>query len=432
MMEYILLILSTFIFIFIISIPIKKIIFFKSLNHESNIFDYCTLNILFFSNLILVLAILKITIPVIIMIICCIYILSIFLFHKFLKEKIFHIDNGLLLLFLSFILFFLSVDIAYNLTLGWDAQTIWFPRAINFYNDLNFTEVSNNARLPEYPFFGSLSWAFFWKLFFVDREYFGRIFYLLIFLISIFNFSDLLKTSIINKILFSIILILITYDYWHFRGFQEILIFSFLLIISKYLYLIICENRIKPEYLLIILITANLIIWTKNEGIIFSFFVYLILLFFSNFSLKIKVINLILFGLIVFFRFFIFQINDLTVGLQYTFDFNNIILIFFQNLTFENIQIILVNLVLSIFKFPIIYINLLISSLILFSDIKLKKILFVYYYLLLNIGFIFTVYLSTTFDINHMVTTGLNRVFFESSGLYLLFGLFYVKSKFKV
>ena len=175
MMEYILLILSTFIFIFIISIPIKKIIFFKSLNHESNIFDYCTLNILFFSNLILVLAILKITIPVIIMIICCIYILSIFLFHKFLKEKIFHIDNGLLLLFLSFILFFLSVDIAYNLTLGWDAQTIWFPRAINFYNDLNFTEVSNNARLPEYPFFGSLSWAFFWKLFFVDREYFGRI-----------------------------------------------------------------------------------------------------------------------------------------------------------------------------------------------------------------------------------------------------------------
>ena len=184
--------------------------------------------------------------------------------------------------------------------------------------------------------------------------------------------------------------------------------------------------------MLIILITANLIIWTKNEGIIFSFFVYLILLFFSNFSLKIKVINLILFGLIVFFRFFIFQINDLTVGLQYTFDFNNIILIFFQNLTFENIQIILVNLVLSIFKFPIIYINLLISLLILFSDIKLKKILFVYYYLLLNIGFIFTVYLSTTFDINHMVTTGLNRVFFESSGLYLLFGLFYVKSKFKV
>ena len=56
----------------------------------------------------------------------------------------------------------------------------YYNRAINFYNELNFTEISQNARMPEYPFFGSLSWTFFWKLSFLDKEYFGRIFYLLI------------------------------------------------------------------------------------------------------------------------------------------------------------------------------------------------------------------------------------------------------------
>ena len=286
--------------------------------------------------------------------------------------------------------------------------------------------------MPEYPFFGSLSWAFFWKIFFFDKEYYGRIFYLLIFLISILNFSDLLKTSIINKILFSFVLILITYDYWHFRGFQEILVFSFLLIISKYLYYIICENKTDLKYLSIILITTNLIIWTKNEGIIFSFFIYLLISLFSNYTLKIKIINFVFFFLIVFFRFFIFESNDLAVGLQDTFDFKNILSIFFNNLTLYNLKIIFTNLIFTIFKFPIIYLNLIISLIIVLSQIKYKKILFVYFYLLLNIGFIFVIYLSTTLDINFMVVTGLNRVFFESSSLYLLFGLFFIKNKFKI
>ena len=432
MIEYITLSLSTLIFFLAIIIPLKKFFVFKIFNFETNIFDYCTLNILIFSNIILILAILKINISSIIVITSILIILNILLFFKFIKKNIFQKENIFYLMSLLLILFILSINVASNLTLGWDAQTIWFPRTINFYNELDFTKVSQFARMPEYPFFGSLSWAFFWKIFFFDKEYYGRIFYLLLFLISIFNISDLLKTSIMNKIFFSLILIVITYDYWHFRGFQEILIFSFLLIISKYLYYIICENKIDLKYLFIILITSNLIIWTKNEGVIFAFFIYLLLTIFSNFSFKIKFINLILFGAAIFIRFFIFEINNLTVGLQDTFDFKNIFSIFFDNLTLSNLKIILVNLVLTIFKFPIIYSNLLIALIIIVFKIEYKKILFVYFYLLLNFGFIFITYLSTTIDINFMVVTGLNRVFFESSALYLLFGLFYIKNKFKI
>ena len=432
MIEYVSLLLSTLLFFLVIAIPLRKFFVLKLVNFKTNIFDNSTLNVLFFSNIILILAILKINISTIIIIISSLMFLNFFLFLKSIKKNLLKIESILFLISVIILLFILSVNISYNLTLGWDAQTIWFPRAINFYNELNFTEISLFARMPEYPFFGSLSWAFFWKIFFFDKEYYGRIFYLLIFLISILNFSDLLKTSIINKILFSFVLILITYDYWHFRGFQEILVFSFLLIISKYLYYIICENKTDLKYLSIILITTNLIIWTKNEGIIFSFFIYLLISLFSNYTLKIKIINFVFFFLIVFFRFFVFESNDLAVGLQDTFDFKNILSIFFNNLTLYNLKIIFTNLIFTIFKFPIIYLNLIISLIIVLSQIKYKKILFVYFYLLLNIGFIFVIYLSTTLDINFMVVTGLNRVFFESSSLYLLFGLFFIKNKFKI
>ena len=49
-----------------------------------------------------------------------------------------------------------------------------------------------------------------------------------------------------------------------------------------------------------------------------------------------------------------------------------------------------------------------------------------------NLSFIFAVYLSTSTDVEWMIITGLNRVLFESSSLYLLFPLFYLKNKLKI
>ena len=45
------------------------------------------------------------------------------------------------------------------------------------------------------------------------------------------------------KIILFIILSIITYDYWHFRGTQEILVFSFLLILSKYLLNLFMDDK---------------------------------------------------------------------------------------------------------------------------------------------------------------------------------------------
>ncbi len=432
MIEFLLICFSVFVLSLLVFVPINNIFFIKKKNLEINIFDYSTLNILVFSNIILIFAILKISVSFSVYIFYLLIFFTIIFFYKFIKNNIFKKEVYHYFLFLFLIFFILSIDIAYYLTLGWDAQSIWFPKAISFYNNENLLEISKFSRHPEYPFFGSLSWAFFWKFFHLEKEYIGRFFYLLIFLISIFNFVDVFRISKIKKFLLSLILILLIYDYWHFRGYQEIIIFSLTLIISKYLYLIICENQTKIKFLTIILITSNLVIWTKNEGIFFILFIHFLLLLFSKYEKKIKILDIVLILTLISLRFLIYKIYNLEVGLQDNYNFYNIHKVFLENLSLSNIVLILENILLTIFKFPIILISLIFSLILLFDKSGIKNILFVYIYLLLHLSFIFTIYLSTSTDVSWMVITGLNRVFFEASSIYLLFPIFYLKKKFKI
>ena len=431
MIEFFYIFFSVFVLCLLVFVPINNIFFIKKKNLDINIFDYTTLNILVFSNILLIFAIFKISISFSVYIFYLLIFLTIFLFKKFIKNNILKKKVCYYFSFLFLIFFILSIDIAYYLTLGWDAQSIWFPKAISFYNDESLSEISKFSRHPEYPFFGSLSWAFFWKFFHLEKEYIGRFFYLLIFLISIFNFVDILKISRTKKFLLSLIFISLIYDYWHFRGYQEIIIFSLILIISKYLYFIFCENQTKIKFLIIILISSNLVIWTKNEGIFFILFIHFLLLF-SKYEKKIKVLNIILVLILISLRFLIYKIYNLEIGLQDNYNLSNIFIVFSENLTLLNIILIMENIFLTIFKFPIILISLIFSLILLFDKSVIKNVLFVYMYLLVHLGFIFIIYLSTSTDVNWMVVTGLNRVFFEASSIYLLFPTFYLKRKFKI
>ena len=243
MIELIFILFSVLILCLLVFVPINKFFFERGEIFQINVFDYTTLNVLLFSNVLLIFAILKITISVSVGISYLIILFTLIFFYKYFKKIFFKKEIYIYFFFLFVTLSILSTDIAYNLTLGWDAQSIWFPKALSFYNDENLTEISKYSRHPEYPFFGSLSWAFFWKFFHLDKEYIGRFFYLLLFVISIFNFVDIFKIPILKKFLVSLILILLIYDYWHFRGYQEIIIFSLILVISKYFYFIIYEKK---------------------------------------------------------------------------------------------------------------------------------------------------------------------------------------------
>ena len=80
MIEYVSLLLSTLLFFLVIAIPLRKFFVLKLVNFKTNIFDNSTLNVLFFSNIILILAILKINISTIIIIISSLMFLNFFYF----------------------------------------------------------------------------------------------------------------------------------------------------------------------------------------------------------------------------------------------------------------------------------------------------------------------------------------------------------------
>ena len=163
---------------------------------------------------------------------------------------------------------------------------------LNFYNGNTITDLSN---LPNawYPYLGSLSWSFFWKISFINYEYSGRFFYVFLYLTSLFLVIDNFNLSKTNKIILFILLIIITYDYTHhshwsmFSGFQDILVFSLVCLAIHYLYkLSILKKEFENFNIISILLICNSLLWLKHEGFVISFSLILSLLIFFNLNLK--------------------------------------------------------------------------------------------------------------------------------------------------
>ena len=397
----------------------------KKLNLSNQ--DLITLNIFIFCNSLLILCLLNFEISSIITFTQFFYVLLIVLIIVATK-----LDLSLkkfwsyfLFVFLGFII---AIDIANNLNLYWDAKKLWLPKTLVFFNDLELSKIQNTS-YPHYSFFGSIIWSFFWKLSHMEEEYFGRIFFGIIFCLSIFSFSRLFSNNLIKKNFVFLFLLILIYDYWHFRGTQEILNFSFLLICAIYFYEIIYKKKQLLTKLIIIFLGMNLIIWTKNEGIIISTLVIFLLTIYLEKKLFFKAILLLIFSIMIFLRFKIFNFYGINVSLSEDFDFNNLFTIIFSNLNFNNIEIILRYLIISSLKFPHIALSLICGFLILFDKKLFLKSLFIYFYLVLSLSTIIFIYLSSPQNIEFMVSTGLIRIFFEMSAPYLLFILVFFDHK---
>ena len=96
----------------------------------------------------------------------------------------------------------------------------------------------------DYPFLGSLIWAIFWEISFVDKEYFGRLFFIFLYILSIFSIVQKINSSSFIKITTFIIFILLSYDYVYFQGEQDILLFCFMAFASS---LLLNINQIKDK-----------------------------------------------------------------------------------------------------------------------------------------------------------------------------------------
>ena len=158
MMELSKILFFSFLFTFFVYLPYYRIIISKNAISSLNLIDKNVLNILILGNFVLILSFFDIKISDIIRLFYLLTLIALFFFwkdYKNLKRDYFYY-----LIFFVVLIFFLSIDLAYNLTLYFDAQKFWLPKALLFFNNESLFELSKIAK-PEYPYFGSLIWAFF-------------------------------------------------------------------------------------------------------------------------------------------------------------------------------------------------------------------------------------------------------------------------------
>ena len=426
MNELILIGLQIVFIIFIFNFSVYEIINKVNINYL-NIFEVMLVNILFLLNIFLFLSILNITINYIFLITIIIALIA---FIKKFKSKQSQLTKKLDFIVMFLIIsFIISVDLAANIDLGWDVKNFGFFKTLNFYQNNNLTNLKNLG-VTDYPHLGNLIWSLFWKFPFNYNEYFGRIIYVIIYLISIFGFYFNLKINKIKKLIFILLTIIITYEYALISGLQEILIFSLILIASKFAYYLFSEKNIINQTNLIfyILLITNACCWIKNEGFIFILIFNFSLLFTTiSTNIKIKLVLGTLFILFIkLFNLFNLKIGFESSQFESTFSLSNYN--FFQMI--NDLKVILFYFVVYLIETPIFLVCIPLMFWVLFYKKKnytLNK--FIILFSVLNFLFLIFAFLFNLENVEWQVRVGLKRVMFETAGFYLLPILQILKNK---
>jgi len=420
MKEIIFIIFQLLVFIIFFTTPINLV--FKNLNKNvsNNNFYIISLNFIFLSNILLFISFFKLNYNYIFyfQIILSFFLILYFLYNKKIIINIFYkkIKIYLSFCFINLTLFFL---LANHLRLEWDGLAFWFYKTSAFYQGASFEDLKNLV-YQNYPHLGSFIWAFFWKNSYLQIEYFGRFIYIFIYILSIFSITDLLQKSYSTnfKIIFCVLIILFTYDHMLFGGYQEYLIFSILLFASRFIYEYSFLNRNKFIDLIVILFTANLLIWIKQEGIFYFLFIMLLLIFnvVKNYLKKyiIIIFSILAIGVSIFlFHQLIggFNFQSKLLHNSFIIDLN-----FFTIL--KKISWIVYYTFITFLKYPI-------WILIFFSFVAIiflkynSKINYFYFFLFLNIIFIFAVFIHTPYNLREMLANASHRLMLQTSGFYI-------------
>jgi len=324
----------------------------------------------------------------------------------------------LILLIPLFIVFFiLSINISIELFLGWDAKFFYYIKSLFFFENKSIFDLNNFSQNFWHPHFGSYLWGFFWSISLTETEYFGRLFYLFLFCYSFFLVSQIGKNQKINISIF-LILIIIFYEYKFFSGLQEILIFSLLVLISKFFYEFI--NKQDYIYTILIILFSNLFIWIKSEGIIYFLLPLLIVLFLGKNSLKPKMYIPISLLLLYIVKIIVYDISNLNINSQTTFYNLNylksldveIVIRKIGHITVWLIYYIITNIFYPLFLLFIIIDKLYIKK----NDKNYKYFKLIYIYLFYIIIFIYSAYIFRDMEIVQSIRTTMDRLIMTASG----------------
>jgi hypothetical protein len=289
--------------------------------------DLASFNLAININLLLLISLLNISLLEIQKYIIIFYLLlTIFLYAKNFKK--FFIEN-LKYYPILIIFFIISISVANNLKLGWDAKFFYYIKSLYFFEGQTLENLKEFDSHHYHPHLGSYLWAFFRNLSFIDHEYFGRLFYVFIFSFSTFYIIPNKKTEIF-PIAYLLIIISIFFNYNFFSGLQEIIIFSYLMIISKYFYNL--SNIKNISLFVFIILYLNLIFWTKTDGLVYILIFMLMINFKSTIPFKDRVIFSITIFLLIIFKTLIYNFYGLNLNAQPVYNLDYITNIDFNSL----------------------------------------------------------------------------------------------------
>jgi len=342
------------------------------------------------------------------------------------NKKIFKFNS--LIIFFFLLIFLFSVDLANNLKIGWDAQNYWLVKKQIFTNGGDILDLKYTPR-DDYPYLGSYLWHMYSKLSFLGYEYFGRIFYIYLFVLSIFAISQINNLKKIENIILILLIIFLIYKINLFNGYQEILNFSLLILMTKKFYIFFKNKNLEKNFYLTLaplVLIINSVIWIKNEGAVLAMIFLGSIFLLKNIRFHIKIFLLSSFMFLILGKYFLFDYiglaNEIQKGnyeyfrIQNFFDFINLNRIFlvFKYILFYSLEVL-------IYPISIIILLILINF-----DKKNSFILFMVSLLVLSSGFILLAFLLTSFPLEWHLWVALDRIMFQTSGFFIiLIPLFY-------
>jgi hypothetical protein len=429
MTEIFFLLLQVIFFLLFFLFPLNKNIIEKYFNFKkTTIYDVYVLNALLYCLVFLILSFFKIKIDLIIYSLIFIKIILIAFNFKIYSRYFIDFNNKFFFLFFFICFLCLSIQISSNPKLGWDGIGHWYYKALN-YNQGGAYENLKNSPVSYYPHLGPYIWSVFWSINKLNLEYFGRIFYLFIYIVTIFSaterFSNKINFNI--KLFVTLILLSLTFDNFLVSGYQEYFLFylfySFSLIFNF-------KDETKSKSLLIVFflfLSSYLMFWVKQEGL---FYIVLLTTIFSFFYHKGNILKLSYIALMVVIVFASIKLKSYYHG-NYSFNeaiLNSELLKYLDyKIFFNTFYLISLEIFKAIIKYPMWIIIILFLILRLIEKKKLicgENIFFIIY-----MGLIYCIYFQTTMDIKELMPLTLDRVIFHGSGFFLIFIVKYLNDK---
>jgi len=382
--------------------------------------EYLLLNLIINFNILLIFSFFPINLKIVFFLILIISLSFIIIFKndfwKLFKE------NLPLNFFFLLVFYALSSVIVKNGYLEWDGLSHWLHKATVYFQGGGYSDL---AGLPfdYYPHLGSYVWAFFWKNSYLQAEYFGRLFFIFIFLLSIISLYSKIsnKFLVLEKLIIIFILVYLSTNIFLFGGYQEYFIFFIFFCFSNFFKKFFLEDKISNYYPELILISiSNLILWIKQEGFFYFIILNIIFLIHAKRTILNKfvflIFSLILISILIYIKNIYFGSLRFNHDIINPETFRNLDLYYL----FFKIFIISKYFFISFIKYPIWLVILLSITVLKFNSKFFKNNKFIITYLILIFGFIYLIFLNTTEDVAWLAPLTLNRIVFAVSG-FLIF-----------